>query len=80
MLSPFSTRFDTRVPPSMKPLWFGVKWGLGGMGAYLLVGNYVMKWGWPATIWIVGAPLAYGIWQGIKALPPTPPTSPPPRQ
>ncbi len=75
--SPWSTRFDHRFPRRWRPLWLGVKWGLGGLGAYLLVGNYVMKWGWPAAIWFLAAPFAYGIWQGLQHLKASPPPSPP---
>lgn len=67
-LSPLATRFDHRVPSALRPFWLGLKWSLAGLGAYLLIGNYVMKWGWPATIWFMAAPFAWGVWQGITAL------------
>jgi hypothetical protein len=77
--SPFSTRFDHRVPRGLQPLWRGLKWGLGGLGAYLLVGHYVLTWGWPATLWFLAAPFAWGIWLGLKARRPASPTLPPER-
>lgn len=75
--SPFSTRFDRRVPRRWRPLWLAVKWSLGGLGAFGLVGNSVMKWGWPAAIWFLVGPFAYGVWQGLQQIKAPPPTAPP---
>lgn len=77
--SPFSTRFDARISRRWRPLWLGFKWSFAGLGAYLLVGVYVEKWGWPATIWFLGAPFGYGVWRGIEQLRASgsPPAAPP---
>jgi hypothetical protein len=48
------------------------------MGAFLLIGTYVQRWGWATALWLLAAPLAYGIWQGWPtARPPEPPPSTP---
>lgn len=51
------------------PRWFLniVKNGLALFGAYLLVSLYLERWGGPATIWFLGAPLVYGLWRGLTA-------------
>lgn len=47
-------------------LYLGLKWFLVVMGAYCLVGNYVLKWGWMPTLWFLGAPLIYGLARGLS--------------
>jgi hypothetical protein len=46
---------------------FVLKWGLAALGAWLLVMLWAERWGWSATIWFLGCPLAYGIYQGLTA-------------
>jgi hypothetical protein len=72
--SPWSTRWDARVPRRFQPLWRTVKWSLAGLGAYLFVGHYVMTWGWATTIWLFVAPFLYAVW---RAWPTSAPPSPP---
>jgi hypothetical protein len=31
-------------------------------GVYLIIGNTVMKWGWPMTIWLVTAAVMHGLY------------------
>ena len=50
--------FPTRL------LYLAVKWSLVALGAYLLLGLYVTRWGWPAALWFLLFPLAYGLWRG----------------
>lgn len=45
-------------------LWFGLCGLLVALGAFGLVGSWSERWGWPATIWLLGAPLAYGLYRG----------------
>lgn len=56
-------------------VWF-VKWSLVILGAYLLIGHYVLTWGWPAALWLLLAPVAYGIFNGWPRR--SPPSTPPP--
>lgn len=53
-----------------------LKYGLALLGAYLLVALYIDRWGGPAAIWFLVAPLAYGLIRGFRA---SRPSSPAPR-
>lgn len=44
-------------------LYLGLKWFLVINGVYLLIGHYVLTWGWAAAAWFLIAPLAYGAWK-----------------
>ena len=51
------------------PLWalfVTVKWCLVGLGAVMVIGNFVQKWGWSAGLWFSFAPLIYGLWWGLS--------------
>lgn len=59
--SPFSTRFDARVTRRWRPLWLAFKWSFAALGTYLLVGHFVMTWGWAAGLWFLLAPALHGL-------------------
>lgn len=62
-------KFDARAARWSWPTWSlyqVVKWFLVVLGAYALTGHFVLTWGWPATIAILGGPLLYGLWQGLS--------------
>ena len=42
-------------------LFYGVTATLAGCGAYVLVGVWSDRWGWPTAIWLLAAPFAYGL-------------------
>jgi hypothetical protein len=55
-------------------------YGVATLGAIALTYNYVQKWGWPATVWMLGAPAVYGLYHRFTAHAPPPAAStPPPR-
>lgn len=47
-----------------------VKGTLVALGAYILIGHYVLTWGVSAAAWFLIVPLLYGIWQGWTTAPP----------
>jgi hypothetical protein len=57
----------SRTPVVIRWPYAVVKWTLVAMGAVGLVGHYVMTWGWPMTIYLLGAPAVYGFSQGLSA-------------
>lgn len=73
----WAARWDTRAkrwPIGLRWLYLVIKWFLVVMGAYLLVGHYVLTWGWAAAIWLLMAPLLYGVFLGWPT-DPSPPSS-----
>jgi hypothetical protein len=46
------------------------KYTLASMGAYALIRLYVHDWGWPTTIWFLGAPLVFPTISRLLAPPP----------
>ena len=56
-----------------------LKYSLAVLGAYLLVGHYVLTWGWSAAIWLLAMPALYGLWLGWPTGSPPPSTPAPPR-
>jgi hypothetical protein len=54
----------------MRWLYLFMRWSLAGIGAYLLVGHFVLTWGWFAGLWFFIAPALTGLAQGLRALPP----------
>lgn len=65
-----------RWPRPARWLYLTVKWTLVALGAYLLVGWYVVTWGWAAGLWFLGAPFVYGLIKGWPRRSGTP--APPP--
>jgi hypothetical protein len=59
-----------RWPRPLRWLYAFIKWTLAGMGAYMLVGHFVLTWGWFAGLWFFIAPLLHGLSQGLRELPP----------
>ena len=55
-----------------RSLYIFVKWSLVGLGAYVLIGHFVITWGWAAGLWFLLAPLAYGLYLGFTGRPRTP--------
>lgn len=67
-------RLDARAaawPWPLRGLYLLVKWTLAGIGAYLLVGHFVLTWGWFAGLWFLIAPFLDGLVQGLKASEPS---------
>lgn len=65
---PWLAKLDARAARWSRPVrypYLALKWLLVALGAYCLVGVYVQKWGWPAALWLLLAPAAYGVWNGI---------------
>jgi hypothetical protein len=54
----------------LRGLYLFMRWSLAGIGAYMLVGHFVLTWGWFAGLWFFIAPLLHGLAQGLRALPP----------
>ena len=42
-----------RAPIGVRWLYLFIKWSLIALGAYLLVGHYVLTWGWYAALGLV---------------------------
>lgn len=60
-------RLDSRAaqwPLAARWPYLALKWALVLLGAAALTFNYVQKWGWAASAWLLLAPVAYGIWKG----------------
>jgi len=49
-------------------------------GGYALLMHFARTWGWPATIWFIGAPAAWGLWEGFQSDGGSAPASPPASQ
>lgn len=63
---------DARVgawPWPLRWLYVFMKWSLSGLGAYFLVGHFVLEWGWFAGLWFFIGPLLAGMTAGLRALP-----------
>jgi len=58
-------RLERRAPHETPWSRFAWRWlilvPLVPMGAYLVIGNTVMKWGWAATIWIFAGAALNGL-------------------
>ena len=48
----------------LRTLYLLIKWTLVALGAYVLVGHFVITWGWAAGLWFLLAPLVYGLYLG----------------
>lgn len=62
-------RLDARAARWPRPLrwpYRALKWTLVLLGAYLLIGWYVVTFGWLTALWFIAAPLAYGILRGLQ--------------
>lgn len=55
-----------------------LKYSLAGLGAWCLVFALAAKWGVWATVWLIAAPLLYGIITALTRSAPPAPSSPPP--
>lgn len=65
-------KLDARAERWPRPLFWlylFVKWFLVSLGAAMLCGNLIMKWGWAAGIWFIVAPLVAGLVDGWRRLP-----------
>ena len=59
---------EARAARWPRPLWalfVATKWCLVALGALMVVGNFVMKWGWSAGLWFAFAPLIAGLYWGL---------------
>ena len=37
-----------------------IRYPLAALGAWCLLGHLVLTWGWPLTLWVIGAPFVVG--------------------
>ena len=56
-------------PTPLRWIYVCIKWSLVALGAAMIVGHFVLTWGWFAGLWFVIAPLLYGMVQGLRSQP-----------